>query len=54
MALVFVAGILAHSSDNAFAVVDKKSLSSNDKKIEDDKIKAAEKRSSDKIGRAHV
>lgn len=45
--LVLFAGVLVHASGDAFAVVDRKPLSATDKKIEDDKIKAAEKRSSE-------
>lgn len=42
-ALVLFAGVLTHASGDVFAVSDKKSISSEEKKMEDQKIKNAEK-----------
>ena len=41
---VLAAGVLAHSAGDAFAVSNRNETSSTEKKIEDDKMKADEKR----------
>lgn len=44
---VLAAGVLAHSSGDAFAVSNKNVTSSTEKKMQDDKMKAEEKRQKD-------
>ena len=44
---VLLAGVLAHSSSDAFAISNKNVTSSTQKKITDDKIKMSEKRQAD-------
>lgn len=44
---VLLAGVLIHSSSDAFAISYKNVTSSTEKKIADDKIKASEKRQKD-------
>lgn len=46
-ALVLFAGVLTHASSDVFAVSDKKPISSGEKKMEDQKIKDAEKTKKD-------